>query len=139
MIRLIYVSRSRIPYARMQEELDAIVKVAVGRNLANGVTGALVHTGSSFAQILEGNEDAVGGIMGSILIDPRHEDVRIVGRYPAPERRFPNWGMSLFGTWSETQAHVDAIRAAPDLSNCDAHIEALVRQMEEQASASVRV
>src|SRR5688500_18066002 len=137
MIRLIYVSRSRIADADVQDALDAIVKVAVSRNLASGVTGALVHTGSSFAQILEGSEARVSENMGSILIDRRHEDVRIVGRYSVPERRFPNWGMSLFGAWSETQAHIDAIRAAPDLDGCDAHIEALVRQLEEQASAAV--
>ena len=35
-------------------QLDAIVRTAVSRNLASGVTGALVHTGSDFAQILEG-------------------------------------------------------------------------------------
>jgi hypothetical protein len=112
MISLLYVSRSRLGAEQEKAALADIVEVAVHRNLGAGVTGALVHTGPSFAQILEGPEDAVEEILSAIIQDSRHGDLRVEDRRPAALRRFANWGMVLLGHESSTEHRIAEIRGA---------------------------
>jgi len=99
------------------------------------VTGALLHTGASFAQWLEGPADAVEAIMGSILIDRRHSAVHIVRRTPLAARRFPDWSMVLVGHEAETEARLQRLRAAATEPGLDAGIEALLAAMARDAGA----
>lgn len=137
MLSLLYVSRARLSGEDDNLQLREILDVAVRRNLASGVTGALVHTGSDFAQILEGPEQKVSQIMASILIDPRHERVSIVRRDTIEERSFPNWGMALVGHIPRTQQQIDAIAEAANDASLEAAVAGLVQWMREGASAQL--
>lgn len=137
MLSLLYVSRARLPAGNEEPVLRDILDVAVRRNLANGVTGALVHTGSDFAQVLEGPEEGVSGVMASILVDPRHERVSIIKRETVADRSFPNWGMALVGHIAQTQQQIDSIWKAADEESLGQAIEGLVQWMRQGASAQL--
>lgn len=137
MLSLLYVSRSRLPRGQEEPQLRQILDVAARRNLANGITGALVHTGTDFAQVLEGPEDAVAQIMASILIDPRHERVSIIRRDEVATRSFPNWGMALIGHIPATQDQIAAVWKASDEASLAESIDGLVQWMRQGASAQV--
>jgi hypothetical protein len=98
MLSLLYLSRSALESGHEERELQAILAVAVQRNLRSGITGALVKTDRDFAQVLEGPEATVAQVMGSILIDPRHEDVRILARQQM------NSAASPIGAWLRSRA-----------------------------------
>jgi len=89
--RLLYMSTA----SRDMEpgEIDRLLQRARVRNQANGLTGALLHYGGRFVQVLEGQPAAVAQCFARICADPRHHDVtRLhVGEIEAPT--FPDWSM----------------------------------------------
>jgi hypothetical protein len=137
MLSLLYISRSRLSGSEVQSQLHEILDLAARRNIARGITGALVHTGSDFAQVLEGPEAEVAQVMASILIDGRHDCISIVNRDEVPERSFPNWGMVLIGHLAQTQHQIDAIWHAADEASQKSAIDALVAWMRQGASARI--
>jgi hypothetical protein len=137
MLSLLYLSRSALESGDEERELQAILAVAVQRNLRSGITGALVKTDRDFAQVLEGPEATVAQVMGSILIDPRHEDVRILARQQVEQRSFPNWGMAQIASSPDLQHRINAIRAARDGDELAASIAGLSGWMRSGASARV--
>lgn len=135
MLSLLYISRSRLTGDDPDRQLSDILATAISRNLRSGITGALVSTGKDFAQVLEGDESDVVGVMGSILLDPRHDHVRIISRETVSERSFPNWGMALIGHHPETRQLIDTIWTAPDDNRLQDAVRGLVRWMREGATA----
>jgi hypothetical protein len=89
---LFYVSRTIVDSLERAGGIDAIVSAARARNAALDVTGALLFTGSHFAQLLEGPSAAVDELMNSIRADPRHRGVDVVLNGPVRTRRFAAWG-----------------------------------------------
>jgi hypothetical protein len=89
--RLVYVSRSLI-YADAAM-LDALVQRSSERNMVVGITGMLWFDGHHFAQVLEGELDAVGATIERIAKDRRHTDCAIVVDREVKGRAFGNWGM----------------------------------------------
>lgn len=136
-LSLLYISRSRLTGDDSDRQMSEILSAAIARNLRSGITGALVATGRSFAQVLEGEDSAVADVMGSILLDPRHDDVRIISREQVSQRSFPNWGMALIGHHLETTQLIDAIWTAPDDGKLQQAVAGLVRWMREGASARI--
>lgn len=97
---LSYHSRNRIEDLTFDTrlELATILEVSDSRNAANGVTGALMFNDGRFAQILEGDRDAVKAIFESIRHDPRHAEVTILSTQTSTVRRFGSWAMTFVGT-----------------------------------------
>jgi hypothetical protein len=89
--RVIYISRSRV--GSDHAELDAIVARSTSLNEAAGITGMLWSNDACFAQVLEGEHDAVGETMDRIRADPRHFDIDIVSDRTILHRVFGEWGM----------------------------------------------
>jgi Sensors of blue-light using FAD len=94
MISLLYVSRAVFPAGSEDRQLIEILHAARVRNPEIEVTGALIHLGGFFAQILEGESAAVNQLMIDILRDRRHTDVRIIEVVPIQQRRFGQWAMA---------------------------------------------
>jgi hypothetical protein len=99
--RLIYCSRNVIPQAlpnaAMEEAIGAVLNAARGHNKADNVTGALLFTGSGFAQVLEGPREVVERTFERISADPRHADVTVLSFTPTERRSFPDWAMGFSG------------------------------------------
>lgn len=89
--RLLYVSI--VAPDTGEAQVQAILAVSRDRNPGQGVTGALLYTGTHFTQWLEGPREALDALMRSIAADPRHTDVRLLLREPAGARRFAEWAM----------------------------------------------
>jgi hypothetical protein len=92
---VIYTSLARLPddEAGRAAAVASIVASARRHNLPNHVTGYLALVGDVFVQIVEGDREALNGILLRISFDTRHTDLRIVARKPCPERSFSAWSM----------------------------------------------
>ena len=93
MRRLVYTSRSLV--ASDPGQLDAILAVSRERNRRAGITGMLWSDGASFAQVLEGDAEAVEATMKRIRADRRHSHIEIVLDRAVTSRQFGRWSMSL--------------------------------------------
>ena len=93
LIRLTYFSRIRLQES-LNDGLGEILTTSIANNRRDNVTGALVHDGKWFAQVLEGRESIVSATFERILRDSRHSDVSLVAMQPIAERRFGAWWMA---------------------------------------------
>ena len=87
--RLAYVSRPRPNFALT--ELPRIVSVSRVRNATAGITGVLLFTGLDFAQLIEGDPQAVRHLWQRIVADDRHRDPLALIDERSPERWFRDW------------------------------------------------
>jgi len=91
MLRIFYISAAtRFATAR---ELDDILAVARERNRADQITGLLLYHDGSFAQILEGPDEAVRNCFERIKADDRHLGCRLLLEDETTERYFDDWSM----------------------------------------------
>jgi hypothetical protein len=93
MIRLLYISTTRVPHSRAQ--LDAILAPSRRNNAAAGITGLLIAGGNRFLQVLEGPEAQVQEIYDRIRVDPRHFAPVILKRGAVEKRLFGRWAMGF--------------------------------------------
>lgn len=110
---LTYVSKSRIDVDDAAEIVDQIVVAARENNSAAGLTGALIFTGTDFAQTLEGDEAEVRKLMERISKDDRHEYIEIIYSAEHPHREYADWKMAYRGITTFVQRHVEAARGQP--------------------------
>lgn len=103
---LLYISRSTMSADDAKQGVDRIVATAVARNPALGLTGALLFTGSHFAQVLEGDATSIDLLMDAVRRDPRHDEILIVERVPLARRHFADWSMAYFGPSQFVSGHV---------------------------------
>ncbi len=97
--RLIYRSRSKIADSSMDRELGVILRVARAANATKGITGALLLYDHWFAQVLEGDEQAVRKLFAVIKTDPRHDNVDLTQEGHVPTRAFGRWAMANVGEY----------------------------------------
>lgn len=98
LVRLAYVSTSLLaddPNERRQ--IADILLSSRRQNEEPEVTGALLVTGHRFAQVLEGEREAVEAVYGRIVRDPRHKDIVLILYESIEVRRFPDWAMAYIG------------------------------------------
>jgi len=114
--RLMYRSRSLIPAADRKVELGELFSAARSNNKKRHVCGALLVTGDSFVQVLEGDESTVRKLYARISHDPRHESVTLVETGPVHEPVFARWAMAEVSAEGEPDipliAHQDGISPA---------------------------
>jgi hypothetical protein len=132
---LIYISRSRLDPAAADEAIDAIVATSIAHNEQADITGALIYSGSHFAQVLEGGEPAVRELMARIERDPRHEHVTTIDSRTVSARRFGDWRMAYSGTATFMQKHIEALLPFEAAASRRDAIEQLYRLMRELAAA----
>lgn len=106
---LLYVSRSMIDPTRAEDGVKEIVETAHRINPQRSLTGALIFTGSNFAQILEGPAEAVETMMAAIESDPRHADVLVAERLAVTDRLFDQWSMAYFGRVRFVERHITGL------------------------------
>ena len=112
MRQILYVSKSA--GRADQATLAAILQQSRHNNALDGVTGLLWSDGDRFAQVLEGDERAVGEAMDRIRADDRHRDIAILHDRRIAERQFGQWSMELRGTGVEADAYDARLRRALD-------------------------
>ncbi len=98
--QLVYCSRNTISdckVADMDAEILRILDASRRNNVRDKVTGALLFSAGSFAQVLEGTLPAVERVFERIQRDPRHADVIVLHVLRSRQRDFANWSMAYAG------------------------------------------
>ena len=136
--RLVYRSVFSMPAeeATTARELDSILETSRRNNSAAGLTGALLHSGAQFVQVLEGPLPAIEAVYDRIAADLRHTSVELLQFTPVPEPSFPAWSMAFV-----PQDRIDGVLAleavrtdtAPEV--IEAGIATLARILAEGARA----
>lgn len=93
----LYCSVSNIEAGQAGKVLSEIVNVARSRNLDLEITGALMFTGTQFAQYIEGPPTALQAVRASIDADARHQAVMTIAQGQAESRRFAEWSLAFAG------------------------------------------
>jgi Sensors of blue-light using FAD len=86
-----YVSRARSAFDGAT--VQSILHSARRNNARLAVTGCLLFSGRSFAQVLEGEHPVVAALVARITADPRHDGVRILHESRRDERDYADWSM----------------------------------------------
>lgn len=73
--------------------LASILEASEVGNTRDGITGALVFADGRFAQILEGEREAISKTYSRILLDKRHHTVCLVEFAECDSRIFVDWSM----------------------------------------------
>jgi hypothetical protein len=133
LIEVLYVSRAALAQGDERAQLDRILEVARVRNLALGVTGALLYMHGRFAQLLEGSSEAVNQLMVAILRDIRHADVRIVRMNETSDRRFATWSMAEIAPDLHVGTLLETLGAEHPPADA---ADALIRFMAERAGSA---
>lgn len=106
MERLLYISESRIDHLDANSFEAEVVIASRSRNVGLGLSGALLFTGTHFAQILEGPEASLDAMMHSLQADDRHENIIVIERSAIDIRRFADWQMAYYGPSQFVSRHV---------------------------------
>ncbi len=134
LFRIVYCSRATLG-TDSGPSLERILAAARRNNARDGLTGALLALDGSFAQVLEGEFDAVQRTFERIQADERHEDVILLQAHVAGARLFGGWTMGLASPDDPAAAH-ELLRAAVAESGGDSArrlvqlLDSLVRREE---------
>ena len=114
--KILYCSRNMM--SGDAAEQDAAIRQILASSRINNqrleVTGALLFSAESFAQVLEGPKDAVEETFERIQRDIRHGDVTVLNSGGSGPRDFANWSMAYVQPPSKEQS--DRVAAALDLA-----------------------
>lgn len=98
LFRLTYVSHNEWGREDEPAVAAAILGIARRRNAAEGLTGAMAHSPTWFAQVLEGSLADIERTFGRIERDMRHSDIRVIRMEEVREREFAAWAMAEAGS-----------------------------------------
>lgn len=93
LVRTVYVSKTAPEL--VAGDIERLIAGARRRNRQLDLTGALLVCDGHFAQALEGQADAVDGMMAKIAHDARHHDLRVQERVAIERRMFADWDMAF--------------------------------------------
>ncbi len=114
--RLMYLSHDLIDPEDSKRALGDLFSEARRNNKSRNITGALLVTGQTFIQTLEGEEAVVREVYETIRRDKRHDRVELLETGTVPERVFGHWSMARVSEDGEPDipliAHTDGISPA---------------------------
>lgn len=94
LVRLIYASRFCAGKFDVKE-LARINQSSQKNNKIDELTGSLVCGDDYFLQCLEGDREAVSKTYNRIAVDPRHEELVLLGLEDISQREFAEWEMKF--------------------------------------------
>ena len=94
---LLYVSDLAV--ASPTNVVAGITRQSRANNQRNDITGILVFDGECFAQLVEGSERAIHGLLKLLRSDTRHERLEVLELAPSMSpRTFPGWRLGYLKT-----------------------------------------
>ncbi len=115
------------------EEIGRLLDSARRRNEAEAVTGALLHYGGRFVQVLEGEPEAVERCFARIAGDTRHDRLTRLHSAPCETRRFPDWSMRYVGCGAQPDRAVGAFLDQLELAPAPDHIRQAITLLQRLA------
>lgn len=101
-----------------------IVSTSARRNAGAGITGMLWADGRNFAQVIEGDPDAIEQTMARIRSDRRHADIEVLFDRHVSSSQFGQWSMRQAAD-DEASTHGSAFMIGFALSSTTAQAERL--------------
>jgi hypothetical protein len=135
LVRLAYASRSRLVEVDRRGELARILETARRLNAERHVTGFLMATPGGFAQILEGEAGAIAETYGRIMVDPRHDEVRLLAQDVVEQRQFAGWAMAFAERDETTEFIFGLYGVSPDTEIFEQPLDVLLDLAGELANA----
>lgn len=135
LVRLVYASRSRLVEADRQVELARILETARRLNAERHVTGFLMATPGGFAQILEGEAGSIAETYGRIMVDPRHDALRLLAQDAVANRQFAGWAMAYAERDETTEFIFGLYGVSPEVEIFEQPLDVLLDLAGELASA----
>ena len=135
LVRLVYASRSRLVEADRRVELARILETARRLNAERHVTGFLMATPGGFAQILEGEAGAIAETYGRIMVDPRHDELRLLAQDVVEQRQFAGWAMAFAERDETTEFIFGLYGVSPDTEIFEQPLDVLLDLAGELANA----
>lgn len=106
MERLIYTSEAAEGLSG--DDVFQIVETSARNNAIRDISGFLIFKDSRFFQLIEGESDALDGLLRTLEGDPRHHSIRMLKRTISDQREFGGWRMRRFNA-SDSERHVREI------------------------------
>ena len=113
--RLVYESAATATTGSLVN-LAAILAQSQRNNDRDDLTGALASHRERYFQVVEGPEQALDALMNRLWTDPRHRDIKMLGRAPAPARLFSRWSMASVLVTPGLGAELDLLVDRDDLT-----------------------
>lgn len=105
MHRLIYTSQAAAPeLVGSREYIEKLARSSAERNRETDITGALMMSGNTFVQVLEGKFAYLEETFERICCDFRHTNLRLIDLIPVEDRMFTEWSMALLAADKDTPA-----------------------------------
>jgi hypothetical protein len=89
--RLVYTSQTEVFFSK-HDLLNLLYQSRACNSIA-GITGVLIHRSNFFLQVIEGEQEAIGDLLGKLIKDTRHIKLKIVLDINTDSRLFSNWSM----------------------------------------------
>lgn len=93
MFHLVY--RSLMTSPMKDEDIKALIEKSQVNNERAQITGLLIVKGTTFFQVLEGEQGSVLRLFGKIRKDPRHQRVEILYSLQSENRIFQSWSAGV--------------------------------------------
>lgn len=122
----LYTSQCALPRSWAPGAVEHIVATSLTRNADMAITGALLCTGTHFAQFLEGPAQGLATIRHSITADTRHHTIRTMLDSRCSRRRFADWSLAYAGP---SLFVADQVQALPGGRKSD--VAAILRLLRE--------
>lgn len=113
--RLVYESAATATTGSLVN-LATILAQSQRNNDRDGLTGALASHRERYFQVVEGPEQALDALMNRLGTDPRHRDIKVLGRGPAAARLFSRWTMTSVLVTPGLGAELDLLVDRDDLT-----------------------
>ena len=107
--QIVYISKATFsPQSHggtVEPEVGRILVSSRKNNPKRGIVGALHYADGFFFQVLEGEPEQLDELFPIIEADPRHSDVKVLGRESISRSRFNGWSMK-YGAKDEDVRHL---------------------------------
>lgn len=130
LVRLMYVSE--VSPGVTAEDLSRLVAHARRRNRQLDVTGALLKCDGHFAQVLEGRQEAIAGLIASIAKDPRHSGLDVHHMGSIAQRQFQDWDMAFLVS---DECGLDIIEFNARSVTADEFVASMLQRVEEKKAS----
>ena len=107
-------------------ELEKILVDAREGNARPHITGVLVYVDGVFLQVLEGEKDAILGLLQSIRSDTLHSSLKVIHEADVEAPTFSNWTMAYLAASPEQLAVWAGLEGT-------ASMESILQRMQGQA------
>lgn len=108
MIQALYVSKTSQPMSA--EQLLSLLMQCRTSNEARGITGMLLYSAGTFLQAIEGEDDVIEDLLGKIVQDPRHEDIKVLSKKAINARQYTDWSMGFEQVSEEALGNIEGLR-----------------------------